>query len=178
MPVYDMNCQYTAVPAGFIAESRKTLEGAYLRIEHCLGQLHENDAWWRPHEQMNAVGNLVLHLVGNISQWIHAGVGDEPFERDRKSEFAQRDPIPLDELRLRLHVAVEKADRIIATLHEQDLLRATKIQGFDTNVLTAIYHAISHFEGHAQEIIYISRQRLGDKYEFLFEISDAQQESE
>jgi len=177
MSVYDLNGTYHSVSEGFLADSRKTLEGAYLRIEHCLSQIHENDAWWRPHEEMNAIGNIVLHLVGNMSQWILAGVGKQEFQRDRKTEFAQRDPIPLDELRLRLHVVVEKADRVMASLHEADLLRPCHIQGFDTNTQTAIYHAISHFEGHAQEIIYITRQRLGGKYQFLFEVNETQQNS-
>ncbi len=177
MPVYELNTSYRDASTGFIQESRNTLESAYLRVEHCLGQLHERDAWWRPHESMNAVGNIVLHLIGNVSQWLIAGVGGRPYTRNRPAEFAQRDPIPLDELRRQLNVTVDQADGVLAALRPDQLLEKRTIQGYQPTVLTAVYHAVSHFEGHAQEIIYITRQRLGAEYKFLYEITPARQAS-
>jgi hypothetical protein len=169
MPAYDLSSDYASVPQGFIDESRKTLANALMRIEHCVRQLDETNVWWRPHESMNAVGNLILHLCGNLGQWIVAGVGGEPFERDRPAEFAHREPIGKDELMRRLRARVDEVDRIFAAQDERSLLERRRIQGYDATVLTAMYHVVAHLEGHAQEVIYITRMRLGERYRFLWE---------
>ena len=71
MPAYSLDARFDDVTTGFIEESRKTLRGALARIEHAVNQLSEDDLWWRPNDSMNAVGNLMLHLAGNLGQWGH-----------------------------------------------------------------------------------------------------------
>src|SRR5438876_11140845 len=79
--------------AAFLAQSREYLTGHYLpKIGAAIGRLAEADLWWRPNEASNSIGNLMLHLAGNIRQWIVSGVGGAPDERDRAAEFARRDP--------------------------------------------------------------------------------------
>src|SRR3954468_13538043 len=87
---YDHNAQYTDVMAGFLAESRRNLVAAHGRIEHCLGQLSDEQLWWRPRPEMNAIGNLLLHLSGNVGQWIVSAVENTTSSRNRPSEFAER----------------------------------------------------------------------------------------
>src|SRR6266516_2599291 len=84
--------------AAFLAQSREYLTGHYLpKIRAAVERLSEEDTWWRPNEASNSVGNLMLHLAGNIRQWIVSGVGGVPGVRDRSAEFARRDPPPRDE---------------------------------------------------------------------------------
>jgi len=64
------------------------------RIKHCLGQLTDEQIWRRESDAMNSIGNLILHLCGNLRQWIVAGIGAEKDVRQRPKEFSERGPIP------------------------------------------------------------------------------------
>src|SRR5690349_16530498 len=87
----------------FIRESRSVLTEDYLpKIERCLDRLTEKEIWWRPNEASNSIGNLILHLCGNVTMWIVGGVGALPFERHRQQEFDERCEIPASDLRRRL----------------------------------------------------------------------------
>jgi len=166
---YDLNTRYSDVMAGFLAESRRSLLGSLARIEHCLGQLSEEQVWWRLKPEMNAVGNLLLHLTGNVGQWIVAAVEDTDSGRNRPGEFAERGPIAKAALQGRLRMTVERAVAALGTIKTaEQLLAPRRIQGHDTCVLTAVYHGVAHFEGHAQEIIGMTRQMLGERYVFLW----------
>jgi len=175
---YDHNARYDDVMTGFLAESRRNLMAAHARIEHCLGQLSEEQVWQRPRPEMNAMGNLLLHLSGNVGQWIIAAIENVPSTRDRPSEFAQREPIAVGVLRRKLRETVERAAELIGSIKgEKELLAARRIQGNDTTVLTAIYHSVAHFEGHAQEIIAMTRGMLGERYRFMWVPKSAEQVS-
>lgn len=166
MTVYDLNASYDSVSRAFVMEAAKTLRSALQRIEHCVKQLPEGDLWHRPQTGMNAVGNILLHLEGNLTQWVVDAIPDAPNKRNRPAEFAARGGIGKAELLGRLQTVVARAEHAIAGVSEAELLAARKIQGFDTTVLAAVFHGVSHFEGHAQEIVYITRLRLGEKYVF------------
>jgi hypothetical protein len=115
---------------------------------------------------MNSVGNLILHLCGNVCQWILSGVGGEPDVRNRPKEFAERGPFGKDEVLRRLDEVVERADAALTTLPPSQLLERRRIQGFETTVLSAIFDSIAHFKGHAQEIVGLTRMQLGNSYRF------------
>src|SRR5579864_7666126 len=72
------------------------------RIDACLAQLNNEQVWARGAENENAVANLVLHLCGNVRQWIVSGVGGQPDERERDREFSARSGVSTAELRQRL----------------------------------------------------------------------------
>jgi hypothetical protein len=90
------------------------LDSALKRIQHYLGQLNDKQVWWRSQPSRNSIGNLILHLCGNLRPWVVAGVGGAPGVRNRPAEFAERGPVPKDELMRRLEVAVEEAKRVLA----------------------------------------------------------------
>src|SRR5947209_5730315 len=121
----------TSVGRAYLAEARRRLAACHERVAHCLGQLDDTQVWWRPRESMNSVGNLVLHLCGNLRQWIVAGVGGAPDVRDRPREFAERGPILKDELLRRLGAAVGEADAVLAGADDASLLDPRRIQGFN-----------------------------------------------
>ncbi len=158
----------TALASAYIGLARKHLAERLGRIRHCVGQLDDEQVWWRPHDAMNSVGNLLLHLGGNLRQWIVAGVGGVPDARDRPAEFAERGPIPGQELIRRLETAVAEADAALAALDGSRLLEPRRIQGFDETVLSAIWRSLEHLSGHAQEIVCITRLQLGDRYRFAW----------
>src|SRR5258708_39514752 len=80
--------------AAVTAAASRALANAVDRIKHCLGQLTDEQVWWRPSESMNGIGNLILHLCGNVRQWIVAGVGGRPGGRPRPEEVSGRGSIP------------------------------------------------------------------------------------
>src|SRR5262245_21106063 len=105
-----------------------TLDYSRDRILHCANQLSEEDLWWRPREEMNAVGNILLHVCGNMRQWIICGLGGEEDKRDRPGEFARRDPVPKLELVEKLRLTIEQAKAVISRADEKELLRTRYIQ--------------------------------------------------
>jgi hypothetical protein len=158
----------TTVGRAYIGLARKHLAELLGRIEHCVGQLDDGQVWWRPHDSMNSVGNILLHLCGNLRQWVVSGVGGVPDARDRPAEFAERGPIPRDELIRRLGAVVAEADAALAALDESRLLETRRIQGFDGTAQSAIWDSLAHLSGHAQEVVYITRLQLGDRYRFAW----------
>ena len=144
--------------AAFIAQSRYYLAKDYLpKIERSLALLNEEQIWWRSNPQSNSIGNLLLHLSGNVRQWIVVGLGGATDTRDRDAEFAQRNAIPRDELIGRLKQTLHEADETLAALDPARLLEKVRIQGLEVSVLEAILHVVEHFSMHAGQIIYITK---------------------
>ena len=168
MDVYDFSGSYESVGEGFKSEAVKTLLGSLGRVEHCVKQLSDDDVWWRADDGMNAIGNIILHSCGNIRQWIIYGCKGKDSGRYRQGEFDQREVIAGGELLRKLSDTVREACDVIASFDDGQMVEACRIQGFDTTVVAAVMHAVSHFEGHAQEVIYITRMRLGGGYEFMW----------
>jgi hypothetical protein len=155
-----------SITAAYAAYARKELADQFGKIRHCLDQLNEEQVWWRPRPTMNSIGNLLLHLTGNVGQWVVSGVGGAPDTRNRPAEFAERGPIPKAELLRRLADTVAAADRAVAGITAETALAPRRIQGYDETPLTASFHSIAHFYAHTQEIIHMTRAQLGDAYRF------------
>jgi hypothetical protein len=144
------------------------LESARKRIEHCLGQLNDEQVWRRSQPGLNSIGNLILHLCGNVRQWIVAGLGGASDDRDRPADFSEQGPIPKEELIRRLAAVVEEAKRVLAGVDAQQLAGDRRIQGFDVTGVAAIFDSVPHFRGHTQEIVHMTRLQLGDAYQFAW----------
>jgi len=142
----------------FITESRELLACDYLpKIRLACAALDEGALWWRANEQSNSIGNLILHLSGNIRQWIVSGVGGAEDARDRAAEFDRRDPIPRDALLDLLARTLAEVDRVLAALPDDALLEHRRIQGRDVTVLRAVYHVVEHFAMHTGQIILLAK---------------------
>jgi uncharacterized damage-inducible protein DinB len=142
----------------FIASSRAHFSEDYLpKIERCLELLTDKQIWWRANPQSNSIGNLLLHLSGNVRQWIVCSLGDAPDARDRDSEFAQRGIIPRDELIARLKQTLSEADATLAKFDPDKLLERRVIQGLDVSALEAVFHVVEHFSMHAGQVIYMTK---------------------
>jgi len=142
----------------FLDKSRYYLKTEYpAKIRLSVPDLSYDDIWRRPNEYSNSIGNLIVHLSGNIRQWIVAGIGGASSDRDRASEFAMRNGPRLPELLNLLSSAVNDADAVLAALGDDDLIEARTIQGRETNVLDAIYHVVEHFSMHTGQIIMMAK---------------------
>lgn len=151
----------------FIECCRTKLTEEYLhKIEDCLKNLSDDDIWWRAHETNNSIGNLMLHLAGNIRQWVYHHLGGKEFERKRDKEFSERTHIPKDELLLHLRSAVHDVDEVLRDFPVENLLRHYTIQNQDVNGLEAILHITEHFSYHTGQIVYITKLRTGKDLKF------------
>lgn len=149
-------------------EAANELASALERIRHCLNQLSDEQVWWRSRPSMNSIGNLMLHLCGNVRQWLVAGLDGAANVRDRPAEFAERGPIPKGELLRRLEAVVDEAKAALERQTAGQLLKSRRIQGHDVTGLSAIFNSVPHFRGHTQEIIHLTRSLLGDAYRFAW----------
>jgi hypothetical protein len=144
------------------------LADALDRIGHCLGQLSDEQVWRRPSAGMNSISNLLLHLTGNVRQWLVAGLSGTPDDRDRPAEFAASGGIAKAKLWETLQETVARARAVLAAQTEADWLRGRRIQGFDVTGLGAAVGSVAHFRGHTQEIVHMTRTLLGDGYRFAW----------
>jgi len=146
----------------FIEASRVFLKQDFLRkLKHCVERMSEEDVWWRPNEQSNSVGNLILHLCGNMKEWIVKSIGGEEFERHRDAEFAERRPRPKAELIANIEAAVGEVDRVLEQLPPTRLFERIPVQVYKSSRLQVIYHVVEHFSYHLGQILYIYKLRNG-----------------
>jgi uncharacterized damage-inducible protein DinB len=141
----------------FLNYSAAKLRELALRIEICMDRLSEEQIWFRGKENENALGNLVLHVCGNVNQWIGSTIGGRPDTRVRDSEFAARGDAGKTELAKRLRATVEDALAVIGSLTPEQLTPRHTVQGYDVSVLEAIYHVVEHFSMHTGQIIFITK---------------------
>ena len=150
----------------FLHASVRRLEQLQGRIEACLARLTPEQVWARPNENSNAIGNLVLHLNGNVRQWILSGVRGDSDERVRDLEFDTRGGVAPEELNKRLRETVNVAIETIRTLPEERLTEQHVIQGYDVTLLQAICQVVEHFSGHAFQIIFATKLITGEDLGF------------
>ena len=146
------------VGQAFISEARLLLLTDYLpKIERCVALLSDEQVWWRANPESNSIGNLLLHLSGNVRQWIVVGLGDAPDKRDRDAEFAQREIIPREELLEGLRRTLNEVDATLATFDSNRLTERFTIQKSDVSALAAIFHVVEHFSMHTGQIIMLAK---------------------
>ncbi len=150
----------------FLHEQVLLLEAAMKKLRHCVSQLSDDQLWWRPSDAQNSIANLILHVCGNMTQWIVCGVGGREDNRDRESEFTVEGGRTRDELREFLESNVEDVKQVIATVPLEELFRERVIQGFPVSGLNALSHSVTHFVGHTHQVIQLTRLQLGDAYQF------------
>ena len=150
-----------------ISKCTHVMEKVYLpRILSCLEMLSPVQIWWRPNEASNSVGNLALHLAGNVRQWIVSGLGGAEDKRQRDLEFSERGPLPRRIVACRLRKAVAEACRALRKLTPQDLERIYTIQKFQVTGFEAAFHVAEHFSHHAGQIILITKMLTSRDLEF------------
>ncbi len=157
----------------FLARSRGYLIEEYPRkIERALAHCSSEDLWWRPNPASNALGNLVLHLAGNVRQWVVHGLGGVADVRQRAAEFEARSGLDVTAVLAELDRATADADRVLRALDPASLQRTRTIQGLAVTGLEALYHVVEHFSMHTGQILYLVKLRTGQPLGF-YEIDDS-----
>ena len=143
-----------------IADSEhRLIEEFYPRLQKCLSLLTEEEIWARPNEQTVSVGNLVLHLCGNVRQHIGFGLGALPDIRERAKEFSEKGPLPTTEVLELLERTMNMVRLVLENLDPDSLLEKRMIQGSEVSGLGTLLHVVEHFSYHVGQIGYSVKSR-------------------
>jgi len=127
------------------------------KLHRAVEALPPDALWWRPNDSSNSVGNLIVHLVGNMRQWIVSGIGRVPPSRNRAAEFAMRDGPSASQLLQDLDRALIEVDEVLSTLSAADLVERRVIQGREVTGFDAVLHVVEHFSMHLGQIILLAK---------------------
>jgi uncharacterized damage-inducible protein DinB len=161
------------IAALFLSSSRhQLLEECWPRLKACVEPLTDEQVWWRPNEAANSIGNLILHLNGNVHQWLVSSFNNLDDHRDRPAEFAAREGMEVHLLLERLGATMNEAAQVLARLTHADLVSAYEIQGYQqVTGLDAVYHVVNHFGMHYGQILYIAKALTGKDLGFYRELN-------
>jgi len=150
----------TALLREFLRYCVTKLEQNRDQIVRCTHLLSPVQFWYRPNEHTNSIANLILHLTGNVRQWLVSAIGGQPFLRNRPAEFAERGPRPTAEILAGLEQTVREATTTLLGLDPTRLDTRHVIQGYDVSTLVAITHVVEHFSFHTGQIIHTTKTLL------------------
>lgn len=155
------------VAQNFIDRSRAYLTDEFrIKLRKTLDALPDGMLWWRPNDESNSVGNLVLHLEGNVRQWIVGAVGGAPDVRNRAGEFAAREGGTREELTHRMEQTLDEVDAVLANLRPEQLTERRRVQARDVSVLDAVYQVVQHFALHLGQIILVAKAQVPGAVKF------------
>jgi hypothetical protein len=156
----------------FLEFSRhKLLEQYWPQLRACIESLSNEQVWWRPNESSNSIGNLVLHLNGNVGQWLVASFNRLEDRRDRPAEFNAQGGISAAALLARLGTTMQQASEVLSRLTEEDLRAPFDIQGYHVSGLDAVYQVVEHFGIHYGQILYITKMLRSEDLGFYRNLS-------
>jgi uncharacterized damage-inducible protein DinB len=131
------------------------------KIERATQGLDDDAIWRRANQRSNSIGNLLLHLDGNLGQWVLDGLLGEPVERHRAAEFAARSGAPRVELVATLAATVARCRAGVAKLDAAELARSRTIQGYEElDGYAALFHAVEHMSYHTGQIVLLAKSYL------------------
>jgi len=147
----------TSFRNAFIEETKRRLfEECVPRLKKCLGELSEEQIWYRPNENSNSVGNITLHLCGNVRQWVIAGLGRQKDVRERQQEFDEQGPIPTDLLLKKIDDLMAEVAQVLVATQPEDLLTKRIVQNiYEETGLSILVHVVEHFSYHVGQVTYV-----------------------
>lgn len=156
----------------FLEFSRhKLLDHYWTRLRACVEPLSEEQVWWRPNEASNSIGNLILHLNGNVRQWLLDSFNGTSDARNRPAEFATTSGLTAAQLLERLSATMAEAEAVLVRLTEEELAAPYEIQGYHLTGLEAVYQVVEHFGLHFGQIAYITKSLSGRDLGFYRELN-------
>lgn len=138
---------------------KRLLEEGIPRIKKCLSKIEDNEVWFRPNAQTVSIGNLCLHLCGNVRQWLVSGIGGKPDIRNRPLEFSEKGPLPKSHLLNELDKLAKEIKETIDGIQVEDLIEKRAVQVYEETALSILIHVIEHFSYHVGQITYAVKSR-------------------
>ena len=131
---------------------RRIFEESYSRIDNCLDRLTLDQIWHKPNQNANSIGNLVLHLLGNVRQYVCSGIGGQKDVRNRDEEFQLTSACSPEDLKVQMRLLEKDVIEVVNNLTEEKLISVYRVQGFEESGISIIIHVIEHFSYHVGQI--------------------------
>jgi uncharacterized damage-inducible protein DinB len=132
------------------------------QVRGAVESLTDEQIWWRPNEQSNSIGNIVLHLTGSLDHYLNRNFGGYDYNRDRAAEFAERRTIPKDELLQSFDAMVARAERTFDGLTPERLEDPSPEPAMHSVVLQDLVNILGHIANHAGQVVWIAKMLRGD----------------
>ncbi|SNY99866.1 DinB family protein [Flagellimonas pacifica] len=142
----------TQLQQEFISNACYRMDESLRMIKICLDKLPEKVIWQEPNESTNSIGNLILHLCGNITQYGIASLKGLEDDRNRDAEFATLSGYSKEELFQKLAETVQMAKKSFTEANREELLEKRSVQGFEFSGIGNIVHVVEHFSYHTGQI--------------------------
>lgn len=141
----------------FLQNAAFRMDESLRMIEICFDKLSEELIWKRPNDSSNSIGNLILHLCGNITQYAISSLGNQPDNRFRDEEFAKKGGYTKDELLSKITQTVGQAKATFRTTPTSEYVRVRTVQGFDFSGIGAVVHVVEHLSYHTGQIALLTK---------------------
>ena len=142
----------------FAAEiQRRLIDESLPRIKKCLDKLSNEEVWRRPNSNTVSIGNLILHLNGNVRQWVLSTLGGKEDDRVRQSEFDEEGPVDRVIMIQNLEETLAAVQTILDNLTSEQLTATYLVQGFEENGISILVHVTEHFSYHVGQITYSTK---------------------
>ena len=143
----------------FRGQARLRVEESLDKIRGCLKLLDETAFWERPNASSNSAGHLLMHLTGNIRQYMLSGLGGAKDIRKRDLEFKSPPAPDRTGVESEFFRVTEKALELLETLSEEAFLDRKTVQGFDLTGLGIVLHVVEHLSYHTGQIAYLTKMK-------------------
>jgi uncharacterized damage-inducible protein DinB len=161
-----MNDEIRTADHRLLIACENTLRDYMPKIREAVERLTDEQIWQRPNEASNSIGNMLLHLSGNVRQYLISGAGGVPDVRNRPAEFAAKEGQNKHELLSLLEQTVAEACAVLESLDPAVLLEERTIQNRKLALMNAIFHSTEHFAYHAGQIIFVSKALTQQGYDW------------
>jgi uncharacterized damage-inducible protein DinB len=150
----------TTLNATLIQDFTRNYQNSAKNIHGLVGPLSEEQIWTKPYPYGNSIGNLVLHLTGNLKCYFGAEMGGTGYVRNRPLEFSETSRIPKDELLKRFDEAIAVVAAVLLQQSESDWGGAYAAKGMEeiTNRFSAFLHCAGHIYHHIGQMIYLVKE--------------------
>lgn len=136
---------------------RRMVKESVEKILKCMDHLSEDEIWFRPNESSNSVGNLILHLCGNLRQYILSGVDGQKDIRVRQQEFDARNTMNKSDLKIHLKETIKDVDQALTRIDATSLTDKREVQCFKESLVGMLIHVTEHFSYHTGQIVYYTK---------------------
>jgi uncharacterized damage-inducible protein DinB len=139
-----------------IARSR-LLDDYPRQVSACLQALGDEEIWWRPNEQSNAVANLVLHVAGSNRHYLEHVIGGGLDVRNRDAEFGARGGLSKADLEGLYEDVRGIVQHVLDTLTPTRLTETTDRTGRTSSFARILLHVTHHNAVHGGQMLWIAK---------------------
>jgi uncharacterized damage-inducible protein DinB len=127
------------------------------QVRSCIEQLSEEQLWWRPNEQANSVGNLVMHISGSMRHYLSHSIGGIEYARNRQAEFDERNPVAKDQLLAIFDETIRQASEVLDSFDTSRFLQQTKEPNYFYTLFDQVLGVSLHLATHMGQIVYVTK---------------------